>query len=237
MMRKISTKAEQRSERTRNRKGVLSKIGAGKTRSPIADNLSADARGRFAALKAWRTAQAASAGIPAYMIFSDVALRGIAERAPISNAQLLEVSGVGDAKLARYGEALLALLSGEHSEIDALTPSESSTEAAEEFDMTPTVIHSFALVKDGHRVSVIAAARVLAVGTIYSHLAVAIAAGALTVKEVLPEASEVEIDAMRSALRLAQAEAPDAIVKTAAEHMGEAANVPWLRCVLSEMTI
>ena len=102
--------------------------------------------------------------------------------------------------------------------------------------MTPTVVHSFALIKDGHDVAAIAAARVLATSTIYGHLAVAIAAGALTLKDVLPEVDEVELQEMRDALRLAQIEAPDAILMMAAEHIGETANVPWLRCVLSEMT-
>ena len=236
-MRKIATKAEKRSERVRDRKGALRKGSAAKSAGLVVNTLSADARGRFALLKAWRTAQAVSAGIPAYMIFSDATLRGIAERAPATNAQLLEVSGVGDAKLERYGESVLALLAGEHSVIDALTPSESSIEAADEFDMTPTVVHSFALAKDGHSVAAIAATRVLAASTIYGHLAVAISAGALTLKDVLPEVSEVELNAMRNALRVAQTEAPDAILKTAAEHMGETANVPWLRCVLSEMEI
>ncbi len=236
-MRKIATKAEKRSERTRDRKGALRKGSAAKSGGVVVDALSADARGRFAVLKVWRTAQANSAGIPAYMIFSDATLRGIAEQAPTTNAQLLEVSGVGDAKLERYGESILTLLAGEHSEIEALTPSESSIEAADAFDMTPTVAHSFALIKDGHPVAAIAAARVLAASTIYGHLAVAISAGALTLKEVLPEISDVELDAMRSALRSAQTEAPDAILKTAAEHIGETANVPWLRCVLSEMAI
>ena len=236
-MRKVTSKAERRSEKTRDRKGSQRRVSAGKTGSPVLDDLSADARGRFAALKAWRTAQATSAGIPAYMIFSDATLRGIAVRAPTTNAQLLEVSGVGDAKLERYGESILALLAGEHSEIDALTPSESAIEAADEFDMTPTVVHSFALVKDGHRVAAIAAARVLAASTIYGHLAVAISAGALTLREVLPEVSEDDLEAMRNALRVAQTEAPEAVLKSAEARMGTAANVPWLRCVLSEMTI
>ena len=140
-MRKIATKAEKRGERTRDRKGALRKVGTGKIGSPIAGDMSADARGRFAALKEWRNAQAVSAGIPAYMIFSDVALRGIAERAPTTDAQLLEVSGVGDAKLARYGGSILTLLAGQHSDIDGLIPSESSIEAADEFDLTPTAVH------------------------------------------------------------------------------------------------
>ena len=233
-MRKMTAKAEKRSERTREHKGALRKVTAGKTGSPLADNMSADARGRFAALKAWRTAQAASAGIPAYMIFSDAALRGIAERAPITNAQLLDVSGVGDAKLARYGQSILALLAGEHSEIDALTPSETSIEAADDFDMTPTVAHSFALLKDGHRVDAIAAARVLAASTIYSHLAVAISMGALKLTEVLPDVSEAELEVMRNAVRSAEIAAPEAPLQAAAEIIGAGANVPWLRCVLAD---
>ncbi len=72
---------------------------------------------------------------------------------------------------------------------------------------------------------------------LHGHLAVAISAGALTLKDVLPEVSDVELKAMRNALRIAQTEAPDAILKTAAEHIGETANVPWLRCVLSEMVM
>ncbi len=122
-LRKLATRAEKRSERARDRKGTLGRVSADKAGRAVAVHMSADALGRFAALKAWRTAQASSAGIPAYMIFSDAALRGIAERAPATNAQLLEVSGVGDAKLARYGASIFALLAGERSEIDALLPS------------------------------------------------------------------------------------------------------------------
>ena len=233
-LRKIATKAQTRSERTRDRKGALRKVGAGKTGSPIVDVMTSDARGRFALLKAWRTTQAGSAGIPAYMIFSDAALRGIAERAPTTKAQLLEVSGVGDAKLARYGDLILALFAGEQHDIDALIPSESSIEAADAFDMTPTVAHSFALVKDGHRPEAIAAARVLAVGTIYGHLSVAIEKQALTLKEVLPDVADADIEIMRKALRAAELSAPDAVFKTAAELIGEGANVGWLRCVSAE---
>ncbi len=236
-MRKIATKAEKRSERRRDRKGTLRNAGSVKSGGVLGDTLSPDGRGRFASLKAWRSEQATNAGIPAYMIFSDATLRGIAERAPTTKTQLLDVSGVGDAKLERYGDSVLAIMSGQHSEITALTPSESSIETAEEFDMTPTVAHSFALLKDGHSISAIAASRVLALTTIYGHLAVAISAGALTLRDVLPDITEVELNSMRNALRIAQTQAPDAVLKTAAEQMGNAANVPWLRCVLSEMTI
>lgn len=41
---------------------------------------------------------------------------------------------------------------------------------------------------------------------------------------------------MRNALRTAKIEAQDAVLTTAAESLGETANVPWLRRVLSDMT-
>ena len=52
---------------------------------------------------------------------------------------------------------------------------------------------------------------------------------------MLPDVSESELDVMRNALRTAEAIAPDAPLKVAAEIIGEGANAPWLRCVLADM--
>ena len=59
-------------------------------------------------LKAWRAATAKEAGLPAYVVFHDATLAEIAARRPASLAELGGVSGVGPAKLERYGEDLLA---------------------------------------------------------------------------------------------------------------------------------
>ncbi len=50
--------------------------------------------------------------MPAYVIFHDATLRQIAAQPPSSLADLAGISGVGEAKLARYGEQIMELLTG-----------------------------------------------------------------------------------------------------------------------------
>jgi ATP-dependent DNA helicase RecQ len=72
--------------------------------------LPAEAAPVFERLRAWRGAAAKEQGVPAYVIFHDATLREIATRSPGSLAELGRVSGVGENKLARYGEQVLAAL-------------------------------------------------------------------------------------------------------------------------------
>ncbi|GAA4230188.1 DNA helicase-2/ATP-dependent DNA helicase PcrA [Streptosporangium album] len=60
-------------------------------------------------LKAWRTSVAKETKVPTYVIFTDVTLQAIAERAPVSEQDLLAITGIGRVKLDRYGEAVFAL--------------------------------------------------------------------------------------------------------------------------------
>ena len=66
----------------------------------------------FETLRARRRELAAESGVPPYVIFHDSTLREIAEKRPASLAELARVQGVGEAKLKRYGEAMLAALAG-----------------------------------------------------------------------------------------------------------------------------
>jgi ATP-dependent DNA helicase RecQ len=68
------------------------------------------AAGVFERLRSWRAAAAKEQGVPAYVIFHDATLREIAVREPASLAELAGISGVGQAKLAKYGEQLIELL-------------------------------------------------------------------------------------------------------------------------------
>jgi ATP-dependent DNA helicase RecQ len=61
-------------------------------------------------LRQWRLEMARTEEVPAYVVFHDRVLVEIAARAPASLDALAEVSGVGPAKLARYGPALLKLV-------------------------------------------------------------------------------------------------------------------------------
>ena len=64
----------------------------------------------FQTLRDLRKDLADRQGVPAYIVFSDKVLREMVARHPSSLDELLGVSGVGPAKLERYGEAFLNAL-------------------------------------------------------------------------------------------------------------------------------
>ncbi len=64
----------------------------------------------FERLRAWRAGAAKEQGVPAYVIFHDATLRQIAGQPPLSLNDLGAISGIGEAKLARYGQQILDLL-------------------------------------------------------------------------------------------------------------------------------
>ena len=64
----------------------------------------------FEALRARRRDLAKGAGVPPYVIFHDSTLREMAQLKPTTIRALSQVSGVGTAKLERYGEAFVEVL-------------------------------------------------------------------------------------------------------------------------------
>ncbi|WP_329118786.1 DNA helicase RecQ [Streptomyces sp. NBC_01465] len=64
----------------------------------------------FEALRAWRGAQAKELGVPAYVIFHDATLREIATLRPGSLETLGTIGGLGEKKLATYGEGVLGVV-------------------------------------------------------------------------------------------------------------------------------
>ncbi|MFD5201244.1 DNA helicase RecQ [Streptomyces sp. NPDC058375] len=81
-----------------------------KGKAAAAADLPASAVPVFEALRAWRGATAKEQGVPAYVIFHDATLREIATLHPASLAELGGVSGLGEKKLATYGEGVLEVL-------------------------------------------------------------------------------------------------------------------------------
>jgi ATP-dependent DNA helicase RecQ len=69
-------------------------------------------RSLFEALRAKRMELARAQGVPPFVIFADRSLIEMATKRPTSLAELAEVHGVGQAKLARYGETFLGILAG-----------------------------------------------------------------------------------------------------------------------------
>jgi DNA helicase-2/ATP-dependent DNA helicase PcrA len=64
----------------------------------------------FERLRAWRKERADAESVPAFVVFTDATLQLIAEQRPTSPAALLRISGVGPAKLERYGEGVLEVV-------------------------------------------------------------------------------------------------------------------------------
>jgi ATP-dependent DNA helicase RecQ len=68
------------------------------------------ARGLFEKLREWRAGVAREQGVPAYIVFGDATLRGIAVTKPGSLEELGTISGVGEKKLEAYGAGVLEVV-------------------------------------------------------------------------------------------------------------------------------
>jgi ATP-dependent DNA helicase RecQ len=79
--------------------------------APAAD-LSPAAVPVFESLRTWRASVAKEQGMPAYVIFHDATLRAIAALNPKTLDELGTVSGVGQSKLAKFGQQVLDTLHG-----------------------------------------------------------------------------------------------------------------------------
>ncbi len=88
------------------------RTSSGTSPSASAVELDADGEALFQRLRSVRRELADAEGVPAYIVFSDAVLARMAATRPSNEAGLLAISGVGPAKLARYGEAFLRALSG-----------------------------------------------------------------------------------------------------------------------------
>ncbi|MEO8311469.1 MAG: DNA helicase RecQ [Caldimonas sp.] len=90
-------------------KGSRTRAARGAAKPPPRP-LDAAALERFAALKAWRGEIARAHNLPAYVVFHDATLAEMADLRPESLDALAGISGVGDRKLAAYGDQILTLL-------------------------------------------------------------------------------------------------------------------------------
>ncbi|MCB1150975.1 DNA helicase RecQ, partial [bacterium] len=89
-----------------------------RSKTKVAEALTADVDGEvdastaalFEKLRAVRLELAQAAGVPPYVVFHDKTLAAMALHRPVTAEQFLRLSGVGETKLERYGEAFLAVL-------------------------------------------------------------------------------------------------------------------------------
>ena len=89
---------------------AVAPVGTRPSRGPDAATLNDSERELFERLRTVRRELADEAGVPAYIVFGDKVLLEMVARRPRSPRELLQVPGVGEAKLERYGAAFLDVL-------------------------------------------------------------------------------------------------------------------------------
>ena len=80
-------------------------------RMPVADDLDDDGLALFEALRRHRMERAKADAVPPYVVASDRTLREIAMLKPRTAEELANAHGIGPAKLERYGDGLLRVVS------------------------------------------------------------------------------------------------------------------------------
>jgi superfamily II DNA helicase RecQ len=101
---RAATPAKTKKARTAAEKAGKS---AEKPAEPV--QLSAEGEALVARLKKWRAAEAKRLRVPAYVVLHDRTLTALAGMRPGNQKQMLEIDGIGPAKVDKFGEAILAI--------------------------------------------------------------------------------------------------------------------------------
>ena len=115
-------------------------------------------------------------GVPAFVVFSDATLKGLAAAKPTKPQEMLRVSGVGPAKLERYGEAFLSAIRQHSSDAPRDNPDASRSEVGkpdrvtEDRPLGDTHQLTLQLLQQGFTIAEIATERGLSPGTVVSHV-------------------------------------------------------------------
>ena len=182
--------------------GSEEKVNADKRAVPVKIPDTALAR----ELRSWRYERANEIDKPAFVVFSNAALAGIAHLRPTTLTELLDVPGVGPAKVNAYGEEIIGIVQS-HLEDDDFERGETVSEASDadshdvvsdapkklkkeelhddEGNKLTTVEYSYWLYNQGNTVAQIAEKRGLNPVTIEGHLARYVASGDIDVHDFI----------------------------------------------------
>lgn len=157
-------------------------------------------------LRSWRYERANEIDKPAFVVFSNAALAGIAHLRPTTLTELLKVPGVGPAKVNAYGEEIIGIVQS-HLEDDDFEQGETVSEASEadnhdvvsdapkkvkkeerrddEGNKLTSVEYSYWLYEQGYTIAQIAEKRGLNPSTIEGHLVRYVASGDIDVHDFI----------------------------------------------------
>ncbi len=170
------------------------------------------------ALRAKRRELADAQDVPPYVIFHDATLMAMLEAKPVTHQQMGLLSGIGERKLALYGDEFLAVLS-EFVDNENNGP----------IGLSDTIAESVALFRLGYSVKQIARQRELQETTIYDHLSQSLEQGLLALADVI-ELPEPEIRLIEDAF-ISLPEDRKNTLKPVFERFGGQYSYGILRCV------
>ncbi len=206
------------------RRDIRNKSGGGGGSKPSSSaaqqRLDADEKQLWEVLRALRKQLASEQDVPPYVIFHDATLMEMVLYRPLTSEQMRRLSGVGERKLALYGDPFLELIA-EHNQ----QSSSGHNEQAEQ---------SLMLYRTGMTVEQVARQQKLSPNVIYGHLAQAIRDGLIGVDEVveLPPQERTEIE---STIRFCQQQFGDSL-KSVHEALEGRYDYGVLRCIRQGMT-
>jgi len=133
----------------------------------------------FERLRQLRKSLADERGVPPYIIFSDVALRQMARYYPANAREFTRISGVGEKKLADFGDVFLREITRflERNPRQMFADESFTPSPPRRSQLTDTVWATLHAFRAGQTVGQIAIRRGLTAGTIYGHLATALESG------------------------------------------------------------
>jgi ATP-dependent DNA helicase RecQ len=172
----------------------------------------------FEALRGVRTELAKEQGVPPYVIFHDQTLEQFCRLRPANEQDLQRVSGMGERKIAEYGQAVLRCVA-EHPLNDLL-----------DNNLSDTVNHTLLMFSQGMEAEAIARKRDLKPSTIYNHLADAVEAGLLDVREAV-KLDDEEYAAIALALENHPEACAEQRMKPVFEELEQAYDYGIIRCV------
>jgi len=177
----------------------------------------------FEALRELRLELAKAQEVPPYVIFHDTVLMTMARSRPSTLEEFATISGVGEQKLQRYGEDFLGVIK--------------TYPLPEIFDnkLSDTVNETLLLFHDGMDVDAIAQQRSIKTTTVFSHLADAIEAGLLDVRDVL-DLDDAQFDEILAAMEEMKA-CEEGRLKPLFDALGERFDYGVLRCVMAEYCV
>lgn len=175
----------------------------------------------FIELRELRLKLADEQGVPAFVIFHDSTLQDMTRLRPDSLEKMRYISGVGEQKLKRYGDAFLKIIQA--NPLPALLNNQ----------LSDTINDTLQLYLNGKDVQTIAIERDIKPSTVYGHFAEAVSVGLLNARDIL-DIDDAQYSEIVNAFEMLDS-TEERRLKPVYEALDETYDYGVLKCVLASL--